>query len=239
MRDYVWPRCPSGWTKEEREFFRALMEVLQQMGQPIEEKDLSKKLQEKIKMIGQEVTPETPEEPEDPFVEVFELFNEGYVNSVGWTGNVLKRPAYTGAGSYSLDYVTNGFMQVGINATTNQVPIYHNARLITSADVTIPEGATKMYVECVRYCADANNTHPIYMQFGVLPSNAPGAFDTSGGGQLSTEFMVTDEKAVYELALNVKGSYRAIINARGETGTTIDGDSIPSRRVRVYRVWFE
>ena len=239
MRDYVWPRCPSGWNKEEREFFRALLEVLQEMGRPIEEKDLSKKLLDKIKMIGQNTTPEEPGEPEEPWVEVFELFREGYVNGIGWGGNVLNRPAYTGAGTYSLDYVSNGYMQVGISATTNQVPIYHNAHLITSADVTIPEGAKKMCVECLRYCTEEKNMHPIYMQFGVLPSNAPGAFDTSSGGQLSAEYSVTNEKAVYELALNVSGSYRAIINARGETGTTIDGVNIPTRRVRVYRVWFE
>lgn len=239
MRDYVWPRCPSGWNGEERQFFRALIELLQEMGRPIEEKDLSDKLKKKIEFIGQVEPPEEPEEPEAPFVEVYDLFDEGYVNDIGWTGNVLPRPQYTGAGSYMLEYVQNGFMQVGINVTTNQVPIYHNAHLITSADVKIPEGATKMCVECLRYDTEMYSTHPIYMQFGVLPSNAPGAFDASSGGQLSQQYSVSDERKVYEMPLNVTGNFRAIINARGETGTTSDGKSIPARRIRVYKVWFE
>lgn len=239
MRDYVWPRCPSGWNLEERQFFRALIEVLQELGKPIEESDLGTKLKKKIELIGQPTEPEQPETPDDPFVEIYDLFDNGYANDILWTGNVLKRPQYTGAGTFSLNKVADGYLQVGIDETTNQVPIYHNAHLITQTDVKIPDGATKMCVECSRYCWNEQEKRPIYMQFGVLPSNAPDSYSTSAGGQLSQQYQVSDDKAVYEMSLNVTGSYRAIINAKAETGYTIDGVSISARRINVYKVWFE
>ena len=238
MRDYVWPRCPSGWNGEERQFFRALIELLQQMGQPITEKDLSPKLLELIQNGIKQEDNKQEETPDDPFVEIYDLFDNGYANDILWTGNVLKRPANTGAGTYSFNSVSSGFMQVGIIATTNQVPISHNAHLITSPEIEIPENATKIKIECQRYCASENDTTPINMQFGILPSNAPGAYNTNNGGLLSDKIAVSNELTVYEMTLNVRGKYKVIINAEGNTGIK-NGLSIPARYIRVYKVWFE
>ena len=237
MRDYIWPRCPSGWNGEEKQFFRALISVLQQLGQPIDEKDLSEKLQAKINDLNNQGTTDHPETPEAPWQ--YEFFNEGFIDGVVWLGNVLKRPQYTGAGVYSLNNVGEGYMQSTIKGMTNEVPVSFNTHLITDSDFEIPESVTKMKIDCVRYCGYPADTTPLYVQFGVLPSDAPGAYDVSKGGQLSETVTISqNERTIYETPITVKGKYKLIINTKGNSGAK-NGYRLPTRGIRIYRVWFE
>lgn len=245
MKDYIWPRCPSNWNKDERDFFRALLQVLQRMARPIEESDLSKKLLEKILNPPTDPeepdTPVEPDEPTDPDLPNSPvLFEEGFVPGYTWTGNVLARPEYTEAGSYNVSSA-NGYMGVGVNQTEDESPLSYNAHLITEQVFAVPEGATTMKVSALQSGMVSEDSERLIMQFGILPSDAPGAYDVSNGGQLSEENVLDgNESQEYSMTLNTtEGNYKAIINVKGIAGARADGTFIGKREAIIFKVWFE
>lgn len=228
MRDYIWPRCPSGWNGEERQFFRALIEVLQLMGQPITEKDLSKKLLDKINngVKPQEPapeTPETPDTPETPEQEYMVLYDNGFVDGVEWTVNTLPREGQT---SSAYTYLSGeGLFTVYFGGSgTNPF----NAHYITQKPIVVPKNATTMNIEAhilIGTCT-AN--------FGLLPADAPSSVDASNGGQMSGYVSVSSgvgAKLSITLDESVKGTSNlyAVVNGRGQ----------PGRRICFTKVWFE
>lgn len=226
MRDYIWPRCPSGWNGEERQFFRALIEVLQLMGQPITEKDLSKKLLDKINngvKPDTPDTPDTPETPETPEQEYMVLYDNGFVDGVEWTVNTLPREGQTTMASTYLSGNSQFTIYNGGTGTNN-----HNAHYITKEPIVVPKNATTMNIE----------THILVggcgANFGLLPADAPTSVDTSNGGQLSG-YITVDTGASKTLSITLDDSVKGTNNLYA----VINGRLIGGRRICFTKVWFE
>lgn len=159
--------------------------------------------------------------------DIWEYFNEGYVNGIEWSTNALPTPNPTTYGEASLNYVeSEDYMRLRIrNGNTSTV---NHTSIATTNLITIPEGATKLNI----YGSAMSNSPQI--RFGLFPANAPDSNDTSNGGVQSglVTPTATYQTQTLDLPSGYAGSslYRIVIAARGAA----DRD----RYYRIKRVWF-
>ncbi len=161
------------------------------------------------------------------------LFDHGWISGIPWSGNLLTRPQYTSLGGYSFSNVdAYGYMNIYIASQVGYAAVNHNAHVCTTNLITVPSGATKM---CVRVRRSSGTS--IYINWGVLPDNAPNSMDTSAGGQLSGIYeLSSDATTTLELTLSAGiagGQYRAIVNCRSR------GDYDGTRSIDIFKFWFE
>lgn len=158
------------------------------------------------------------------------LFDNGLVVGYGWETNAFTRPVYTGTAGGTVN--TND-LTIKMPGVTGSNSLSFNAHMCTTETISIPASASTLNVRASKLTATAT-----YLQFGMLPTNAPNSYSTANGGQLSDEFALTTDETVYTMplsdAVKIAANMKCIINARAnmKKGVTAASAIITS-------VWFE
>lgn len=168
------------------------------------------------------------------------LFDNGWVSGVPWSGNLLPRPQYTSIATYNFSLVdSNGEMQLLVNISDSYSHVTHNSHVCTSELITVPSGATKMYLNCA---VPAYNTG--HIKWGLVDAGAANSQDDTSG-QLSAWVSInsTPERAVtleQTLSAGMAGAQkRFIINWRAYADGYSDGSYAANSALYIYKVWFE
>lgn len=161
------------------------------------------------------------------------LYDNGLVDGVAWSANVLPRENYTAAGLVDTSTLTSGTsMRIYIATSSSSTAVNQNAHIITTDAISVPINATTLNVQANYLNAS------IHMNFGLLPANAATSVSTANGGQLTGYQLMTTTKTDYSLTLDesVKGTsnLHLVINGRGTSG---QGTS--QRNLNIFKVWFE
>lgn len=163
------------------------------------------------------------------------LFDNGWVDGIGWAGNMLTRPQYTSIATYNFANVDSlGCMELIVNSEDNYSAVNHNCHVCTSDVITIPSGVTEMKITYI--CSDGVGNVTPYIKFGAVSASAATAVDDTGG-QLSA-WLEADKQVLTTLTLALNSgiagsSLRPIVNMRRSAQAS------NSARIRIYKVWFE
>lgn len=166
----------------------------------------------------------------------YTLFDNGWVSGVPWSGNLLPRPPYTTLVTYDFSLVdSNGFMRLMQEDGPDYSRVSHNAHVCTTNLITVPSGATKMFITCQRSSETAHN-----FNWGLVASSAANSMDGTGGQLSATQsWLSTDTMTTLSQTLNsgiAGGSFRFIVNSVNPNAwAALPGFSSLS----IYKVWFE
>lgn len=158
------------------------------------------------------------------------LFSNGAVSGYNWSTNVFARPEYTGSASGSIN--TND-MNIKIPTVTGGTSISFNAHVCTGTVVEIPKNATMLKVR-----ARKSSVTTTYLNFGMLPTNAPNSYSVANGGQLSGDKVLTTDMTEYTMylsdAVKTATNLKCIVNARAYMKK-----GVYAANAVIEQVWFE